>query len=121
MAAVFLLTGFSARLGVVRPRLTRGLGRARELPSQPLPAKGDDLQVLKRRMRLLTRAIESVTVTGVLVAAVVAVTFVSAVAVVDLAAIVVPLFVLAMLSLIGALLLLLRDTQIASVLIERRF
>lgn len=121
VAPVFLLTGISALLGVLSTRLTRVLDRARELQSQTLPAKGDDLQVLKRRMRLLTRAIESVTVTGVLVAAVVAVTFVSAVAVVDLAAIVVPLFVLAMLSLIGALLLLLRDTQIASVLIERRF
>ncbi len=121
VAPVFLLTGISALLGVLSTRLTRVLDRARHLQSQTLPAKGDDLQVLKRRMRLLTRAIESVTVTGVLVAAVVAVTFVSAVAVVDLAAIVVPLFVLAMLSLIGALLLLLRDTQIASVLIERRF
>ena len=121
VAPVFLLTGISALLGVVSTRLTRVLDRARHLQSQTLPTKGDDLQVLKRRMRLLTRAIESVTVTGVLVAAVVAVTFVSAVAVVDLAAIVVPLFVLAMLSLIGALLLLLRDTQIASVLIERRF
>lgn len=121
VAPVFLLTGISALLGVLSTRLTRVLDRARDLQNQTLPTKDDDLQVLKRRMRLLTRAIESVTVTGVLVAAVVAVTFVSAVAVVDLAAIVVPLFVLAMLSLIGALLLLLRDTQIASVLIERRF
>jgi hypothetical protein len=121
VAPVFLLTGISALLGVLSTRLTRVLDRARDLQNQTLPSKDDDLQVLKRRMRLLTRAIESVTVTGVLVAAVVAVTFVSAVAVVDLAAIVVPLFVLAMLSLIGALLLLLRDTQIASVLIERRF
>jgi hypothetical protein len=121
VAPVFLLTGISALLGVLSTRLTRVLDRARDLQNQTLPATGDDLQVLKRRMRLLTRAIESVSVTGVLVAAVVAVTFVSAVAVVDLAAIVVPLFVLAMLSLIGALLLLLRDTQIASVLIEWRF
>jgi hypothetical protein len=121
VAPVFLLTGNSALLGVLSTRLTRVLDRARDLQNQTLPSTTDDLQVLKRRMRLLTRAIESVTVTGVLVAAVVAVTFVSAVAVVDLAAIVVPLFVLAMLSLIGALLLLLRDTQIASVLIERRF
>ena len=92
VAPVFLLTGISALLGVLSTRLTRVLDRARDLQNQTLPDTGDDLQVLKRRMRLLTRAIESVTVTGVLVAAVVAVTFVSAVAVVDLAAIVVPLF-----------------------------
>jgi len=121
VAPVFLLTGISGLLGVLSTRLTRVLDRAREQQQLPVPHHADDLHVLKRRMGLLTRAIEAATITGVLVAAVVAVTFVSAVAVVDLTAIVVPLFVLAMATLIGALLLLLRDTQIASVLIRRRF
>jgi hypothetical protein len=55
------------------------------------------------------------------VAAVVAVTFVSAMAVLDLAAIVVPLFVIAMGSLMATLLLLLRETQLATGQINRRF
>jgi hypothetical protein len=57
----------------------------------------------------------------VLVAAVVAVMFVSAVATPDLAAIVVPLFVVAMLALMLALLLLLRETLIAKAQLRRRF
>jgi hypothetical protein len=121
VAPVFLLTGISGLLGVLSTRLTRVLDRALNQQNLPVPHHADDLHVLKRRMGLLTRAIEAATITGVLVAAVVAVTFVSAVAVVDLTAIVVPLFVLAMATLIGAMLLLLRDTQIASVLIQRRF
>ena len=72
-------------------------------------------------MVLLSRAIETVTVTGVLVSAVVAVTFISAIAVIDLAAIVVPLFVTAMLALMLGLVLLLLDTRVASRMIRRRF
>ena len=72
-------------------------------------------------MRLLSLAIESVTVTGLLVSAVVAVTFISAIAVIDLAAIVVPLFVTAMVALMLGLVLLLLDTRVASRMIRRRF
>ena len=79
------------------------------------------MQLLRRRMGLLSRAIESVTITGVLVSAVVAVTFISAITVVDLAPIVVPLFVVAMLALIAGLLLLLLDTRLASRMMRRRF
>ena len=79
------------------------------------------MQLVRRRMGLLSRAIESVTITGVLVSAVVAVTFISAITVVDLAAIVVPLFVVAMLALIAGLLLLLLDTRVASRMMRRRF
>jgi Zn-dependent protease len=80
-----------------------------------------ELLLLRRRMGLLSRAIESVTVTGVLVALVVAVTFISAIAVLDLAAIVVLLFVLAMLALILGLMLLLMDTRVASRMMRRVF
>lgn len=80
-----------------------------------------ELMLLRRRMRLLSLAIESVTVTGLLVSAVVAVTFISAIAVIDLAAIVVPLFVTAMLALMLGLVLLLLDTRVASRMIRRRF
>ena len=54
-------------------------------------------------------------------AAVVAVTFVSALAALDLAAIVVPLFVIAMGNLMATLLLLLLETQLATGQINRRF
>jgi hypothetical protein len=119
VAPVFLLTAIAGVLGVISNRLARVLDRAREL--RGTSSDSQDLQVLRRRMGLLSRAIESVTITGVLVSAVVAITFVSAITVIDLAAIVVPMFVLAMLTLMLGLLLLLMDTRVASRLIRSRF
>jgi hypothetical protein len=119
VAPVFLLTAIAGVLGVISNRLARVLDRAREI--QGPASDSQDMQLLRRRMGLLSRAIESVTITGVLVSAVVAVTFISAITVVDLAAIVVPLFVVAMLALIAGLLLLLLDTRVASRMMRRRF
>jgi len=105
VAPVFLLTAIAGLLGVISNRLARVLDRAQRL--QSVTDEAMDLSLLKRRMTLLTRASEAVTTTGVLVAAVVAVTFISAIAVIDLTAIVVPLFVVAMVSLMVGLLTLL--------------
>jgi len=130
VAPVFLLTGVSGLIGVLTNRLTRVLDRADQLgirsrstssPEARSRAAADIFDFLRRRSRLLMRAIQCATLTGVLVAAVVAVMFVSAVAALDLAAIVVPLFVVAMLALMLALLLLLRETQIATAQLNRRF
>jgi hypothetical protein len=116
---VFLLTAIAGVLGVISNRLARVLDRARDTSAQA--SDSQELLLLRRRMVLLSRAIETVTVTGVLVSAVVAVTFISAIAVIDLAAIVVPLFVTAMLALMLGLVLLLLDTRVASRMIRRRF
>jgi len=99
--------------------LTRVLDRAAQFQGTAIDVA--DLRLLRRRMGLLTRASESVTVTGILVASVVAVTFVGAIAVIDLTPIVVALFVLAMAMLILGLLQLYIDTRLASMLIKRRF
>jgi hypothetical protein len=119
VAPVFLLTAIAGVLGVISNRLARVLDRAREIQGPAMDSQ--DMQLLRRRMGLLSRAIESVTITGVLVSVVVAVTFISAITVVDLAPIVVPLFVVAMLALIAGLLLLLLDTRLASRMMRRRF
>jgi len=119
VAPVFLLTAIAGLLSVISNRLARVLDRAQRL--QSIRDEAMDLALLKRRMTLLTRASEAVTTTGVLVAAVVAVTFISAIAVIDLTAIVVPLFVVAMLSLMVGLLTLLLDTRVSARLIRRRF
>jgi len=128
VAPVFLLTGISGLLGVLTNRLSRVIDRARSLQDQQRDSHlaharrlAQDLQTQKRRMGLLNRGIQTATLTGLLVAAVVAVTFVSAMATLDLAAIVVPLFVVAMASLMATLLLLLLETQLASGQINRRF
>ena len=119
VAPVFLLTAIAGLLGVLSNRLARVLDRAQRL--QSVTDEAMDLALLKRRMTLLTRASEAVTTTGVLVAAVVAVTFISAIAVIDLTAIVVPLFVVAMVSLMVGLLTLLLDARVSAWLIRRRF
>ena len=117
--AVFLLTAIAGVLGVISNRLARVLDRSRDLHGPG--SDSQELLLLRRRMGLLSRAMECVSVTGVLVSIVVAVTFISAITVLDLAAIVVPLFVLAMLTLIAGLLLLLLDTRVASRMMRRRF
>jgi hypothetical protein len=71
------------------------------------------LVVQRRRTFLINRAILTVTVTALLVAAVVAVLFISAVAALDVTAIVVPLFVAAMGAMIVGLLLFLLEVQLA--------
>ena len=119
VALVFLLTAIAGVLSVISNRLARVLDRSRD-PRGP-SAGSQELLLLRKRMGLLSRAIECVSVTGVLVSTVVAVTFISAITVFDLAAIVVPLFVLAMLTLIAGLLLLLMDTRVASQMMRRRF
>jgi hypothetical protein len=106
VAPVFLLTAIAGVLGVISNRLARVLDRASAIQGPAMD--GQDMQLLRRRMGLLSRTIESVTITGVLVSAVVAVTFISAIAVVDLAV-------------IAGLLLLLLDTRMASRMMRRRF
>ena len=125
VAPVFLLAGISGLLNVLTNRLNRIVDRARELQKEASKsAKVDgrqELQVHKKRIRLVMKAIEFATVTILLVALVVAIVFVSAVAAIDLALIVVPLFVLAMACLMVAVVLFLREVQLATGQLRRRF
>ncbi|MCP9915424.1 DUF2721 domain-containing protein [Cyanobium sp. ATX 6F1] len=128
VAPVFLLTGISGLLGVLSNRLARIIDRANVLQEtgEHSDVSGSrrlrlELGVQKQRIRLINGAITCCTVTALLVSLVVAVVFISAVASIDLAPIVVPLFVVAMLSLMGALLQLLREVQLATNQVNRRF
>ena len=120
VAPVFLLTGITGLLGIFTARLARIIDRTRAiqeamedsaLPQSKLMRQ--ILQVQRRRTFLINRAILCTTVTALLVSGVVGVMFISAVAALDLAAIVVPMFVLAMLSLIAGLVLFLLEVQLA--------
>ena len=128
VAPVFLLAGVSGLLGVFSQRLSRIIERARLLQDQGRDAPvstglrlRSELQVQKRRIALVMRAIQCCTITVLLVALVVAVVFVSAVARLDLALMVVPLFVAAMVFLMGAVLLFLREIHLAAEQLRRRF
>jgi hypothetical protein len=126
VAPVFLFTGVTGLLSLFTSRLARIIDRSR-LIQEALEAQRktqDDrtedverlervLLVQRRRTFLINRAILAVTVTALLVAAVVAVLFISAVAALDVTAIVVPLFVAAMGAMIVGLLLFLLEVQLA--------
>lgn len=128
VAPVFLLAGISGLLGVLSNRLARIIDRGRQLQEQTRDGSvaisreaRQELQLQKRRMGLMLKAIELATFTILLVALVVAIVFVSAVARIDLALLVVPLFVLAMVCLMLAVVLFLREVQIATGQIRRWF
>lgn len=135
VAPVFLFTGVTGLLSLFSSRLARIIDRSRVLqevlaqrragqesgsPEHASPEARQEaerleaaLVVQRRRTFLINRAILAVTVTALLVAAVVAVLFISAVAALDVTAIVVPLFVVAMAAMIVGLLLFLLEVQLA--------
>ena len=128
LAPVFLLASMSGLLMVLTNRLGRLIDRARELKRQVRDSEQEvgrdlrqELQGQKRRMGLLMKAIEFSTVTMLLVALVVAIVFISVVAQLDLALMVAPLFVLAMVCLMVAVSLLLRELQLATAQLRRTF
>jgi hypothetical protein len=128
LAPVFLLASMSGLLMVLTNRLTRLIDRARQLQLQARDSGQDagrglrqELQGQKKRMGLILKAIAFCTITMLLVALVVAIVFISVVAQLDLALMVVPLFVLAMLCLMAAVLLFLREVQLATVQLRRTF
>jgi len=125
VAPVFLLAGIAGLLNVLTNRLNRIVDRARRLHEEDSKNTNRDgrleLQIQKKRIRLVMKAIEFATVTILLVALVVAIVFVSAVTAIDLALIVVPLFVLAMGCLMVAVVLFLREVQLATDQLRRRF
>ncbi|HJN34798.1 MULTISPECIES: DUF2721 domain-containing protein [unclassified Prochlorococcus] len=130
VAPVFLLAGIGGLLVVLNSRLVRIIDRSRELQaltqSRDTPVSSEresktELQALKRRMALVMKAIELLTVTILLVALVVAVVFISVVTQLDLALLVVPLFVMAMVCLMAAALLFQREVQLATAQVRRWF
>ncbi|ABM78094.1 DUF2721 domain-containing protein [Prochlorococcus marinus] len=128
VAPVFLLAGIGGLLVVLNSRLVRIVDRSRELQaltqSRDTPVSSEresktELQAMKRRMALVMKAIELLTVTILLVALVVAVVFISVVTQLDLALLVVPLFVMAMVCLMAAALLFQREVQLATAQVRR--
>lgn len=134
VAPVFLFTGVTGLLSLFTSRLARIIDRTRVIQEAQATSLakpegdrseaerlGQVLAVQRRRTLLINRAILAVTITALLVAAVVAVLFISAVAALDVTAIVVPLFVAAMGSMIVGLLLFLLEVQLAISQNPRRY
>jgi Protein of unknown function (DUF2721) len=120
LAPVFLLSGIAAFLGVLTNRLARLVDRARSLEREVRQATAHDpdyareqLQVMARRSRFINVAITFATVSGLLIALVVALLFSSTFMPINLAAYVAVLFVVSMTSLVGAFLSFLIEVRIA--------
>ncbi|MCP9798603.1 DUF2721 domain-containing protein [Cyanobium sp. Lug-B] len=123
---VFLLAGISGLLGVITTRLARIVDRARLLKERTGAATvaqerelQEELMLHRRRMFMASRAFACATTSFLLVATVVVVLFVSTLATMDVTPLVAVLFVLAMGSLMTAVVLLLREVQLGSLALRR--
>lgn len=121
VAPVFLLSGVGVTLTVLTNRLGRAVDRARVLEGREQgTSEGEmaelrhQLDVLAHRARLLGRAITLCTLCALLVALVIITLFLGAFYRFGLSGIIAGLFILAMLSFTGALLLFLREVFIAT-------
>ncbi len=120
VAPVFLLTGIGAMLGVLTARLSRVIDRARVVDglvqADPLVAGAHqrEMTLLCRRWRIIGWSIGLCTFSALLIAGVVAILFLGAFLGFDGSVPVALLFIGAMLALIVALLLFLREVYLAS-------
>ena len=120
VAPVFLLSGIGIVLTVLTNRLARVVDRARKLEEAARSSTGEALEerrqelgVMAYRARLMNRAITLSTCSALLVAVVVVLLFLGAFLDFNATLPVAGLFILAMLSLIAALLLFLREVFLA--------
>lgn len=121
VAPVFLLTGVAAFIGVISNRLGRIVDRARDMEKHLLSASPARIEALRttlrnlaKRARLANRALSLCVGCAVLICADIVVLFVGTLAGERFGSVVAVIFVLAMLALIAALLLFLREVYLAT-------
>lgn len=121
LGPVFLLNGVGVLLSMLTNRLARIVDRARALESR-LPAAAEDeaaeldsiFKVMRRRARLVNRAITLATVALLLVAAIVALLFAGGFLTISTGAVVAALFVLCMGAVVGSLWCFLLEVRIST-------
>jgi F0F1-type ATP synthase assembly protein I len=121
VAPVFLLSGVGVTLTLLTNRLARVVDRARALERNETSTHENDMQelsssltTLAQRARLLGRSIALCTICALLVSMVVVALFLGAFVDFHLSLVVATLFIVAMLSFIGGLLLFLREVFVAT-------
>jgi hypothetical protein len=121
VAPVFLITGIFAFLGVLSQRVARVFDQLMTVVSQQASANRDQVvRLQKRRLLLVNWAFSCATLAAIMVCSVVMVLFVSAVTPVDLSLLVIPAFILAMASLIVALLCFFRVLRLSMAVVRLR-
>ena len=124
VSPVFLLTGIGAMMNVLSGRLNRSVDRARELKRRCQELDDDEqaeFSLIRQRIRLVVRAIALLTLSILLISTVVAVIFLTVALQINLAAVVAPLFVAAMLMLTSAAICFLREITLASKQLQASF
>jgi hypothetical protein len=126
IAPVFLLTAVSTLLMVLTNRLGRSVDRSRvlekllpDLAGEARAAPIAELNLIARRIRLIYTAIVLAVICALFICLLIAVAFIDAFIAIDLAKLLGVLFVLAMLALIGALVVFLREIFLAVTSVER--
>jgi len=119
VAPVFLITGISGLLSVLSSRLGRTIDRSRVLHALPDHEETRDdihneLSVLSRRAKLIYRAMTLATTSALLICFVIVSLFISAFASFPIGAVIAVLFVAAVIALIAALVLFLREVFLAT-------
>jgi hypothetical protein len=121
VAPVFLLTGIGPTLGVLTNRLARIVDRARTLERLHAesarngePDLATQLATLQRRAKLINRAISLCTACALLICLVIATLFIGALVGVNLATLIVVLFLVGMLALVGGFITFLQEIFLAT-------
>jgi hypothetical protein len=124
VAPVFLLAGIGTLLSVLTNRLGRSVDRRRVLAhilaqinhgleKGTAEAAGDELVIVERRIRLIYFAITLDVTSALFICLLIALAFVDALVIYDFSRTIAALFVLAMLALVGALVVFLREIFLA--------
>lgn len=127
VAPVFLLTGVGTNLTVLTNRLARIIDRSRVLEDRlraeahERPEYLAEIDILYRRSYLINRAITLSTACALLVCLVIAALFVGSALKVQFNGLIAALFIVAMLSLIGSFVYLLREIFVATQTMSMRY
>ena len=124
VSPVFLLAGIGAMMNVLSGRLGRSVDRARELKRRCHELDGGEqaeFRLIRQRIQLVVRAIALLTLSILLISAVVAVIFLAVALQINLSVVVAPLFVAAMLMLTSAAFCFLREITLASRQLQATF
>ncbi len=121
LAPVFVLVAIGNILNLLSSRLGRVVDRSRHLQEQHMSTEGSDhdevvaeIRMIDRRISLITRAIRLMVVSGLFIGTTVAVLFLEELVALNLQRIAAATFLIAVALLMWALVLFLRETQIAA-------
>ena len=121
LAPVFVLVAMGNFLNVMSSRLSRVVDRSRELQGRHVATNGPEhdmivaeMRLIDRRMSLVTRAIRLLVIAGLFIGATVTVLFVEELVGASLQTVAAGFFLIAVGLLMWALVLFLRETQVAA-------